>query len=628
MADYHAVLQRTLAGFKDPKPELRFKLYERARTTIARQLENRTPPVVGDALVAELDKLEYAIFEIEQVFDPAYPPPTPQAAAQQPAPAEVETAPAPAPENIAPVAEQAPEVAPELTPVEPSFSDTLAATPPAQDAPLGAADAIATPDTQPASPPIAPPIAQAPAGFEPLDPPSSVIDPAAASAENQAANDAAVDQWAEEFLANQPGQASQPQPPVATPPNPASIGEAPVVTDPAVAPLPAVDLDHSLPLPEELQQHPQVAPPVEPSWDAAIEPAPAAEAYQPSSQPISPPPASPPPPSQPIPPLPTFEPSQDAPAEDPLVIPPAPGFGNGGSKRPRKRKWLKWLLLLLVLILLGTGATYAWLNKEQILEQLGMSDLLDNPTRPKPVKTISITPEQVDPEAPLPTPKVESRLNSDGEEVATSPSSPSPSTDLQPVIETPSVAQNSDGSVPVAQNAILYEEGSSPAENTVDSGRVVWSVIEEEPASGAPKEAAIRARIEIPERNVVLIMKIKRNADKALPASHLIELVFAVPDDFSGGAINQVSRFVLKQSEQGRGEGLVGVPARIADGIFLIALNNLEQAKLKNESLLKSRAWIDIPLQYRTGRRALITIEKGVPGTKVFDEVFEAWAKL
>ena len=92
MADYHAVLQRTLAGFKDPKPELRLKLYERARTTIARQLENRTPAVTGDALVAELDKLEYAIYEIERSFDPSYPPPTPAAEATP------EPVPEPAPE--------------------------------------------------------------------------------------------------------------------------------------------------------------------------------------------------------------------------------------------------------------------------------------------------------------------------------------------------------------------------------------------------------------------------------------------------------------------------------------------------------------------------------------------------
>lgn len=595
MADYHAVLQRTLAGFKDPKPELRLKLYERARTTIARQLENRTPAVTGDALIAELDKLEYAIYEIERSFDPSFPPPTPKAAAPEPEP---EPEPEPVPPPPPPPSPSLPPEVPAAAP--PSFSDALA--------------------TNPA--PVAPSAAP---GFEPLDPPASVVDPAdplAASPENRAINDAAVDQWAEEFLAHQPGQ---PQPPAA----PEPVAPPPAI-DPAADPVAATsaantDFNAALPLPEELQQHPQVAPPADPSWGATGQEVPVAEAYQ---TPQAEAPAAPAPtPAAPIPPLPTFDPTPETSAEDPLVIPPAPGFGNGGTKRPRKRGWIKWLLLLLILILLGAGATYAWLNKEQLLEQVGMSDLLDSPTKPKPVKTISITPEEVAPDEPLPATKEESRLNSDGEEIAVTPANPTTTTELQPVIETPTTTQPTDGAVQVAQNAILYEEGATPAENTVDAGRVVWSVIEEEPASGVPKEPAIRARIEIPERNVVLIMKIKRNADKALPASHLIELVFAVPDDFSGGAVGQVSRFVLKQSEQGRGEALVGVPARIADGIFLIALNNLDQARQKNESLLKTRDWIDIPLQYRTGRRALVTIEKGVPGAKVFDEVFEAWSK-
>ena len=30
-----------------------------------------------------------------------------------------------------------------------------------------------------------------------------------------------------------------------------------------------------------------------------------------------------------------------------------------------------------------------------------------------------------------------------------------------------------------------------------------------------------------------------------------------------------------------------------------------------------------MPLVYKSGRRALITMEKGVPGGKVFDEAFE-----
>ena len=51
-----------------------------------------------------------------------------------------------------------------------------------------------------------------------------------------------------------------------------------------------------------------------------------------------------------------------------------------------------------------------------------------------------------------------------------------------------------------------------------------------------------------------------------------------MPDDFSGGNIDKIQRFVFKEREEARGEALVGVPATIADGIFLIALNNLPEA--------------------------------------------------
>ena len=32
-----------------------------------------------------------------------------------------------------------------------------------------------------------------------------------------------------------------------------------------------------------------------------------------------------------------------------------------------------------------------------------------------------------------------------------------------------------------------------------------------------------------------------------------------------------------------------------------------------------------MPLVYKSGRRALITMEKGLPGDKVFDEAIKAW---
>ena len=42
-------------------------------------------------------------------------------------------------------------------------------------------------------------------------------------------------------------------------------------------------------------------------------------------------------------------------------------------------------------------------------------------------------------------------------------------------------------------------------------------------------------------------------------------------------------------------------------------------------TLLRGQDWIDVPVVYKTGRRALLTMEKGIPGEKVFDEALKAW---
>ena len=619
MADYFAVLQRTLSGFSDPKPQLRTKLYERARVTIAKQLETRVPPVTGDALSMEMDKLEKAIATIEQGYDPSYPDPVPttEPAPTEPTPVEPEPEvvsdpepilepvqePEPEPdaviepeeEVVAPIVEQeaAIEIEPAVTPIlEPEVVVSPPEVSPEVEAFLEAElPAAVDPVFEEQLPDLAvsqevETAAQAPfeAGIadalDALQPDVPAVDPTPTSTPDPITNDPVapnnpVGQWAEEFSAAQP----QPEPAPVLPPA-AVLPELDPIPDPAQIPY--------------QQQEITAAPPV-------------------------------------------FEPQYDNTSGETLSIPPAAGFGAGGSKRPKKRGFGKWIVLLLLLGLLGALGTYGWMNKELVLEKTGIGKFLEDPndpTRPKPVKTITITPEPAEPEADdtssaEPEPKVERRLTADGAEIETVTPKPVESPTVTPALPAATETTTTNTGAPlVAQKAILYEEGATASENTADAGRVVWSVVEESPAAGEPKESAIRARIEIPSRNTVLIMTIKRNGDRALPASHLIELIFAVPDDFSGGAIGQVNRFVLKESEQGRGEGLVAVPARIADGIFLIALNNLDEAKSKNETLLQSRNWIDIPLQYRTGRRALVTIEKGLPGEQVFKEVFEAWAKL
>ena len=311
-----------------------------------------------------------------------------------------------------------------------------------------------------------------------------------------------------------------------------------------------------------------------------------------------------------------------------------------------------YVLIVFLILMVGAASAALWSNKDALMAMFEPSAVPETGT--KKVKTISVTVQPEEKQAAAAdtpsdtTEKFDTRLTESGEEVTAKPVPTSPVTlqplDEDPLVETPAAAPTEiemalvtpptlQPSIPttgavVAQKAFLYEEGGSPANNSVDVGAVVWSVVNESPGSGQPEEPAIRAKVEIFERNLVLILTIKRNADSALPASHLIELIFAVPDNFAGGSIENVQRFVFKQSEQERGDALIAVPAKIADGIFLIALNNLEQAIARNTSLMKDREWIDIPLGYRSGRRALITLEKGIPGERVFKEVLSAWQKL
>ena len=110
-----------------------------------------------------------------------------------------------------------------------------------------------------------------------------------------------------------------------------------------------------------------------------------------------------------------------------------------------------------------------------------------------------------------------------------------------------------------------------------------------------------------------------------MPASHIIEVIFITPDGFSGGGIENVLRVSMKGSEQEAGSPLLGIPAKISDGFFLVALNDTKAEQDANLTLLRRQSWIDIPMIYKSGRRALFTMEKGIPGDKVFAEAIEAW---
>ena len=190
---------------------------------------------------------------------------------------------------------------------------------------------------------------------------------------------------------------------------------------------------------------------------------------------------------------------------------------------------------------------------------------------------------------------------------------------------TGATAPADENAVAVGQKAIFYEERTNVAEGSAEVGTIVWSLVQQSPGNDLPPEPAIRAEATIPGKNLKMTMTIKRNVDSTIPASHTIEMIFLTAENFDGGGIENILRVALKGTEEAAGHPLLGIPVKITDGYFLVALSDTKAEVETNLGLLKREQWIDVPLIYKTGRRALFTMEKGVPGDKVFDEAVKAW---
>ena len=173
----------------------------------------------------------------------------------------------------------------------------------------------------------------------------------------------------------------------------------------------------------------------------------------------------------------------------------------------------------------------------------------------------------------------------------------------------------------------LYEERLGQASPAAIVGAVTWSVVEEKGDDGRPSPS-VQGSISVPERGLTAMVTFKRNSDPSLPASHVVEIVFSVPPNFEGGSIDSVQRIAMKATEQDRGDPLIAVPAKITDDFHMVALNDFPDARKTNLDLLKNRSWIDIPVTYRNGRRALLTMAKGQTGTDAFNKAIQEWAAL
>jgi hypothetical protein len=180
---------------------------------------------------------------------------------------------------------------------------------------------------------------------------------------------------------------------------------------------------------------------------------------------------------------------------------------------------------------------------------------------------------------------------------------------------------------PVAQRVVLFEEDPGDPQGRRYVGTALWRTETITPGPGLAPELAVRADVEVPERRITMTWSIRRNTDQALPASHTIEITFNLPADFPGGGIDRVPGILMKQAELTRGVPLAGLAVKVTSGFFLVGLSAIEHEMQHNIRLLKERSWLDVPLVYNNGHRAILALEKGTPGDRAFEEAFAAWSR-
>ena len=290
-------------------------------------------------------------------------------------------------------------------------------------------------------------------------------------------------------------------------------------------------------------------------------------------------------------------------------------------ERPARRSRLPTILLfaLIIGVIAGIGAL-AWSQRAMIADLMTGFD--GEPTE--------VAAPEAAPAPPDVQSKSEDRLaDGSGESsvrVIGESGVPAPPDASDPIADTiAGMPPTMDSGTVGALRAVLYEEpvdaAAAAAGVTAINAAVNWRFVED--GTSGPE---ISADLEVPERGMTIRLVIRRNTDPTLPASHLVETVINVSPDFPGNGIRSVPRLVLKTSEDERGDPLIGAAAKVADGFFWIALSAAQADIERNLQLLRERSWLDLPLVYETGQRAILTFEKGAQGAEVFENAFAAWS--
>jgi|GEM_PF-1570257 len=226
--------------------------------------------------------------------------------------------------------------------------------------------------------------------------------------------------------------------------------------------------------------------------------------------------------------------------------------------------------------------------------------------------------------------KVSQRLTADGQEVNAAPAKPQEAAPQTAADNSASVSQAIKEASLTSKGDVLFRESKTalmPA--TQANGAVNWSVLHEKTDSGT--DTILRANLSVPERDMVMRMTIRPNHDKTIPAVYLAELMFIVPENFEGQAVDKISPIMFKPTQTSSPQELMDAHIyKINDNFFVMTMNSPVQGgginpKLqRNIALMEQLPWLTMNVAYKNGRIAEFNFSKGDNGDAVFKQFFDA----
>ncbi|AMM85704.1 hypothetical protein AZF01_16200 [Martelella sp. AD-3] len=638
MADFTAVIRRAVEGLPEQSPELRARVYEKARSAVVRQMENMSPPPPEALIKRQIDKIDAAIAEVENEFAEALPPGD-DATGDEPVAEERHGAP---PEDI-PADELAsePEEQPAYAPEEGYREEE--AFEPADEREVF--DAAYREDEQ---------YRDRRHDAEEARQAADEDDHADVSVRADAPAEHVLDDAADGARADDVDDAPPPGPQgllhgatferVHTPDRvdyedeeedeeaySYDVTDEPVETDAGTV---IVEPDEG---PEAWEDDPRRAPVDDWEFEATTA---KAGAFEPA----------PPPPRRSVPEkdwahvdsllgLEPEEPGTGFDDFDEMAGGPAEHRGDDEAETGGRRKIVLIAGAVIVALILVVGGYLVWDNRARIVAAISPADQqqtaetapAETPDAPSPEPEETETAENLKPFTQRLLPDgtevdeglpAESAASGPARSVANQTSSSTPA-------ETASATQTVEPAPPVgaAQKMYLYEEQLGQSVPSAYQGTVEWE-LKQENTGTAVSEPVVEGIMSVPEAGLTGVLTFRRNDDPSLPASHLIDIAFTLDENFEGGGIDNVQRISMKGTEAARGDPLIAVSAKITDDLYMLALNDFDQARSQNLALLGDRNWIDIPVTYRNGRRALLTLEKGTTGMAIFDRAIQEWQAL